>query len=166
MDQPGMASVRASRVARLYSLHARRLRRIVGSGVRAPDAVIDDACQFAWSCLIPRVGEVRSEAALAWLVTTARREAIRLLSRDGRELPLDALSTNDELLGENHGPESVVAMRDRLDQVGRLPERQQRLVWLAGLGFSYEEMAGHTGDSRRTVERQLLRAKHALEAAA
>ena len=46
--------------------------------------------------------------------------------------------------------------------IGHLPPRQQRLVWLQGLGLTYEEMAGYTGASTRTVERQLLRAKRTL----
>jgi DNA-binding CsgD family transcriptional regulator len=36
--------------------------------------------------------------------------------------------------------------------------RQQRLVWLQAAGLSYVEMAAYTGDSVRTVERQVLRA--------
>ena len=39
-------------------------------------------------------------------------------------------------------------------------------MWLAGLGLSYAEMADYTHASRRTVERQLLRAKHTLRDAA
>jgi RNA polymerase sigma factor (sigma-70 family) len=50
-----------------------------------------------------------------------------------------------------------------LSEVGRLPERQQRLVWMHAAGLTYVEMAGRTGESRRTVERQLLRAKGKLE---
>jgi DNA-directed RNA polymerase specialized sigma24 family protein len=34
---------------------------------------------------------------------------------------------------------------------------------LHGAGYRYAEIAAATGDSRRTVERQLLRAKRALK---
>ena len=36
-------------------------------------------------------------------------------------------------------------------------------MWLQGFGLSYSEIAAYTGDTRRTVERQLMRAKRALE---
>jgi RNA polymerase sigma factor (sigma-70 family) len=150
----------------LYTTHAAQLRRIVAAGVRAPDAVIDDACQIAWSRLIRRRGEVRREATLAWLVTTASREAIRSNGRHERELSLDGLGEQAARIPPVPGPDEVVVQRERLAQVTALPRRQQRLVWLHGLGLNYCEMARYTGDSRRTVERQLLRAKHALRAVA
>jgi RNA polymerase sigma factor (sigma-70 family) len=153
-------------LADLYAAHARRLRRIVASGVRAPDAVIDDACQVAWSRLIPRAASVRPESSLAWLVTTASREAIKLSRRGEREISLEALIDDDVQFPGADGPEITVAWRERLDTVRSLPVRQQQLVWLAGLGLSYEEMADYTRSSRRTVERQLLRAKHTLRDAA
>ena len=58
--------------------------------------------------------------------------------------------------------EELAEKRARLEAISELPGRQQRLVWLHGLGFSYDEIAAHTGDSSRTVERQLLRAKGRL----
>ncbi len=61
--------------------------------------------------------------------------------------------------------EELVAFRARLDEVRALPLRQQQLVWLQGLGLSYREMAGYTGATQRTVERQLMRAKRRLESA-
>jgi DNA-directed RNA polymerase specialized sigma24 family protein len=63
------------------------------------------------------------------------------------------------------GPDELVEQRERLATIHHLPERQQRLLWLQGLGLSYAEMADSTGCTNRTVERQLLRAKRALKAA-
>ena len=62
--------------------------------------------------------------------------------------------------------DELYEQRAKLASIGRLPNRQQRLVWLQGLGFSYGEMADREGASARTVERQLLRAKKALREAA
>jgi RNA polymerase sigma factor (sigma-70 family) len=152
-------------VGELYAALAGQLRQIVRFGVRAPDALIEDACQVAWSRLIRHRGSVRREAALAWLVTTASREALKLIRRADRELSLDELAERERDLapaGCTVGPDEIVELRARLDLIGHLPPRQQRLVWLQGLGLSYEEMAGYTGSSTRTVERQLLRAKKAL----
>jgi RNA polymerase sigma factor (sigma-70 family) len=153
-------------VDELYRLLSPRLGRIVRSNVRASDAVIEDACQIAWSRLLRHADHVHREAALSWLATTAVREACKLARRDRRELSLDA---ELERLGElplpsrAPGPAEVVELRDRLGELGRLPERQQRLLWMHAAGLTYLEMANRTGDTRRTVERQLLRAKGRLE---
>jgi DNA-directed RNA polymerase specialized sigma24 family protein len=45
-----------------------------------------------------------------------------------------------------------------------LPERQRRLIVLQALGCSYAELATLTGDTPRTVDRQLARAKRRLDA--
>ena len=58
--------------------------------------------------------------------------------------------------------EDLAEQKSRLDSIQALPERQRRLLWLQGLGLSYREMAGETGMTRRTVERQLIRARSSL----
>lgn len=152
-------------VAELFAEQASRVRRLVRAGVRAPEPLIEDACQLAWIRLFQCRARVRRETAIAWLVRTAMREAIKLMHRDGRELSLDALA---EQAGDHPPPrtpallEELVEQRARLESIRILPERQQRLVWLQGLGLTYTEMAGQTGTTRRTVERQLLRAKRTL----
>jgi DNA-directed RNA polymerase specialized sigma24 family protein len=102
---------------------------------------------------------------LAWLATTATREARKQISRDCRELSLDS-GDNRPLSVLTPGPYELVERRERLEYIGLLPERQQRLLWLHALGLSYAEMAEHTGDTLRTVERQLLRAKRTIRALA
>lgn len=144
-------------LAELYRANAEPLRQLVRFTVRAPDAVIDDACQIAWSRLISRRIDVQRERVLPWLLTTASREALKLLRRSGREFPLDQLNERHQV-----GPEQIVEFRERLAQLRALPRRQQRLIWLQGLGLSYAEMAGYTGDTQRTIERQILRARRSL----
>ncbi len=160
----------------LFDALAGNVRQIVRFSVRAPDALIDDACQMAWIRLIGHRPGVRREAVLAWLVTTANREALRLLRLARRETSLDELAERQEDPVQSPGgslraalppasPDLIVELRSRLDEIRALPQRQQRLVWLQGLGLSYSEMAGYTGTSSRTVERQLLRARRRLRAA-
>ncbi len=151
-------------LADLYATLGGRLTQIVRHDVRAPDAVIEDACQCAWSRLIDHRERVRRETVLAWLVTTAVREALRLIRRERRYVSLDDLleRSGDGVAAASAPLEDLVERRARLDAIRALPERQRRLVWLQGLGFSYAEMAGYTGATTRTVERQLLRAKRAL----
>ena len=150
-------------VGTLYAAHAVRVRRLVRLGVTAPDAVIDDACQVAWMRLVVHRARIRRETALRWLVRVATNEARRQARRGGRDLSLEQLA---EDRGESvRAPElmdELAERRARLAGIAALPERQRRLVWLQGLGFSYAEMSGETGESRRTVERQLTRARGAL----
>lgn len=159
-EQPGVGDV-----GELYGELARRLEHIVRSGVRAPDPVIEDACQFAWTRLVHHRDRVHRETTLPWLIKTARHEALKLIRRDGRELSLEATL---ESAGEATlhvaapGPDELMGAHERLAQLSRLPTRQQRLMWLNGFGLTYAEMARQTGDTTRTVERQLLRAKQAV----
>ena len=79
-------------VGELYGQLAGRLERMVRLDVRAPDAVIEDACQFAWSRLVRHRHRVQRETVLTWLVRTAVHEALKLVRRDLRDLPLDAVA--------------------------------------------------------------------------
>ncbi|MGN6867946.1 MAG: RNA polymerase sigma factor [Solirubrobacteraceae bacterium] len=145
-------------VGELYALLARRLEQIVRLDVRAPDTVIEDACQFAWSRLLHHRDRVHRETVMSWLVRTAVHEAFKLLRRDRRELPLEAAAEAAMLAS----PAQVIECRQRLAELGRLPERQQRAVWLHALGLNYTEIAVYEGCTTRTVERQLLRARQAI----
>jgi RNA polymerase sigma factor (sigma-70 family) len=156
-------------VAELYATHASRLRKLVRLSVRASEPVIEDACQFAWSRLFHHRSRVQPEAALSWLLKTAVHEAFKLVRRDSRELSLEGLlerAGDSQPLPATVALDELVEQRARLESISCLPERQQRLVWLQGLGLSYAEMAGETGATTRTVERQLLRARRALVRAA
>jgi RNA polymerase sigma factor (sigma-70 family) len=153
--------VEADDLARLYRTLAHQLERIVGTGVPTPD-VVDDACQFAWAQLVLHCDRVQQEAALAWLTTTAVREAFRLIRIAEREPSLEALlGVFDEsaLTGVAVSVEEWFESKERLMALGALPARQQRLLWLQAMGLTYAEMAVHEGATRRTVERQVLRAR-------
>jgi RNA polymerase sigma factor (sigma-70 family) len=155
-----MNTVGVGDVDELYGLLARRVERIVRRGVHAPDVVIEDACQIAWSRLLHDPHRVHRETAMSWLVSTATHEALRLLRRARRELSLEA--ADHALWRSEATPAEVIECRARLAELGRLPERQQRAVWLHGVGLSYAEIARHEGCTIRTVERQLLRARRAI----
>ncbi len=152
-------------VGELYGELSKRLEQIVRLDVRAPDAVIEDACQFAWSRLVHHRDRVHRETSLSWLVKTAVHEAFKLIRRDGREASLEAaleISGDAAVRLDAPAPDELVFARERLAQIDVLPERQQRLLWLHGLGLTYAEMAHRTGCTQRTVERQLLRAKSTM----
>ncbi|HYB26874.1 MAG TPA: sigma-70 family RNA polymerase sigma factor [Solirubrobacteraceae bacterium] len=158
------APLGAGDVSELYSLLAKRLEQIVRLDVRAPDVVIEDACQFAWSRLVHHRDRVHRETVMSWLARTAVHEAFKLLRRDRRDLSLEAASEQDARWTPVTvpGPEAAIETRERLEQVRRLPERQQRILWMHALGLSYAEIAAREGCTVRTVERQLLRARQRL----
>jgi RNA polymerase sigma factor (sigma-70 family) len=145
-------------VGNLYSELAGRLEHIVRLDVRAPDAVIEDACQFAWSRLLHHGHRVHRATVMSWLARTAVHEAFKLLRRDRRDVPLEAVSEQVS----RASPHELVERRERLAEIAGLPERQQRALWLHALGLSYAEIALHERCTTRTVERQLLRARQTV----
>ncbi|MGZ4306980.1 MAG: RNA polymerase sigma factor [Solirubrobacteraceae bacterium] len=158
-------SKEAGELAELYGQLSKRLEQIVRRDVRAPAPVIEDACQFAWVTFVSHRDRVRRATTLPWLVKTAQHEAFKLVRRDGRDHSLEATldaAGDAPLRLVSPDPAELAIAHDRLGQLERLPTRQQRLMWLQAFGHSYAEMARHTGDTTRTVERQLLRAKQAV----
>jgi RNA polymerase sigma factor (sigma-70 family) len=151
-------------VGELYGLLAKRLEQIVRLDVGAPDPVVEDACQFAWSRLVHHGHRVHRETVMTWLARTAVHEAFKLVRRDRRELSLDAAGEHATPAARLSfpAPEAAVESRERLGQVRGLPERQQRVLWMHAVGWSYVEIAAHEGCTVRTVERQLLRARKTL----
>ena len=145
-----------------YRRLAPKLERLVACAVTAPSTVVEEACQIAWSRLVTADPPVASEAVFSWLATTAIREAVRTVIARRRELSLDAECEVIELPGCAPGPEDVAELRERLGEIHRLPAREQRMLWLHGFGYRYAEIAEETGETRRAVERHLLRAKRSL----
>lgn len=151
----------------LYRTSAVRLTGVVRHALGAPEVVVEDACQSAWSKLVRHRQTVAREAAFSWLATTAVREALRIVARSERELSLEA-SLEDGGCAEaprlpaELEPEQIVADRSRIEDLRGLPARQQRLLWLQALGCSHAEIAALSGCTTRTVHRQLHRARRRL----
>jgi RNA polymerase sigma factor (sigma-70 family) len=155
-------------VAELYRDLSERLEQIVRFDVRAPESVVEEACQFAWGRLVDHRHRVRRETVLSWLARTAVREAVKLSALAGRCVSLET-GLDGEPAAEVPtlaGPDELLERRERLASIGRLPARQQQMLWLHALGLTYVEIARHTGCTTRTVERQLLRARQAVRGAA
>jgi RNA polymerase sigma factor (sigma-70 family) len=146
-------------LATLYPRLAPVLPRLLNRAVAAPIAIREEACQLAWGQLVSHRDEVDREHALGWLATTARREAVRLLREREAYEPLDAQTLFSP---EESQPTALAESRQRLAELASLPERQQRIIWLRGAGYASTEIASRTGDTLRTVERQLALARRAL----
>jgi RNA polymerase sigma factor (sigma-70 family) len=169
---------RSQEIAAFYERHQRSLERIVTRQVRAPGTIVEDACQTAWArlCAHPEV-VLEEHAALRWLVTTAAREAWKRAERvTARETPAGAFRTTSDVdplelaepAAEHASPcDLAIAHAEHEQRVHRLralTDRERLYLYLQGLGYSYTEMAQSTAASRRTVERQVLRACAKLNA--
>lgn len=165
--KPAVATRRG--VALLYAELAPNVRRIVASNLAAPSGVVEDACQVAWSRLITHRAEVRDGAELGWLVTTATRVMLRTLHARRREVSYEIEAEAGELW-QRVDPRQRADLRselsDRLGELRALTPRQRQLLSLRGIGYGCAEIAARTGDSERTVERQLIRGRRRLRQAA
>jgi DNA-directed RNA polymerase specialized sigma24 family protein len=108
----------------------------------------------------------RRETLRSWLITVAKREAVRLELAARR---IEPMSIGEPVIGEVPEPparvdviEQVLSLDEALAVVAELPERKARLYALQALGFTYEEIGRMTGDSFHTVDRQLTRARDLL----
>lgn len=109
------------------------LVRGIARSFRLSPSDVDDVAQTTWLRLLSHVDRVREPAAVAgWLVTTARRECLRVLQTPMREWP-----TDDPELGEGSDladPERELLASERRVVLGRalatLPSRHRQLMTL------------------------------------
>jgi RNA polymerase sigma factor (sigma-70 family) len=104
---------------------------MVARAHRLGEADVLDVCQNTWYTLTQHLADLREPARLAgWLSTTARRQALRVVTARRREAPADDL----DLGAGPASPESTVltAERDRVlwEAVARLPQPHRDLVRL------------------------------------
>lgn len=148
----------------LFAAHHDHLIGVIGKRVDAPPAVIEDAVSVTWIIFL-RVQPERCGSLFGWLVTVAEREAWRLARRLSRTLPTERLTA--DIPSGTSEIEEVVEARDGLRRgMAAMTERQRVIVALHAAGYRYSEIAELTGDSIRTVERQLHRGRARGRAAA
>ena len=164
---------RRAQIAAFYARQSGRLLQLVRRDLRVDCDVAEDACQTAWVALLRRDEVPLDARGLAWMRIVARTAGYR--AARGRETPAGSFQATagdtetgelPEPAGERRGPLEQVIERERYEQrrdlLLSLPARQRQLLGLHGAGLTYEEIAERTGDSRRTVERQLLRGRARL----
>jgi RNA polymerase sigma factor (sigma-70 family) len=151
--------------ADLYRRLAPRVHAVVRRQINGSEELVEDACHTAWVKFIERSEQIGRQGTLTWLVRTAIRDAYKLSHREHRDLSLDGPKAvlDQPSAGTKPDPVKHAEHRERLALTKQLRERQQRLLWLQAIGLSYTEIAAATGDSLRTVERQLLRAQAQLQ---
>lgn len=152
----------------LYRQHAAQLQAIVRHEVTTSRENVEDACAFAWTQLL-RYQPDRA-AVLAWLCRTAIRVAIKLDRRQRRDvdvdLDLDAAAEHSATASQPIAARvELLAARELIGAAGLRP-REAHMLALHIAGFTYTDIAKIDQVSKRTVERQLLRARHKIKQAA
>ncbi len=107
-----------------------------------------DVVQATWLRLLEHLGTIREPGSLgAWLATTARRECLRLLRAQGREIPVERDDDGAAEPTASDSPEEAVLTleRDALlwQALAKVPPRCGRLlrVLMASPPPSYSEVA-------------------------
>jgi RNA polymerase sigma factor (sigma-70 family) len=130
---------------------------------------VDDVVQACWVSLLESVHDLREPEALGgWLITTARRLALRARQREVREIlvsePVDEHRTAPDCLeSEFLRAERASALHQA---VRRLPEPQRRLVetWIAEPERSYRELSLGLGMPIGSIGPTRARGLHRLRA--
>jgi len=104
--------------------------RSVVRGFRLAPADVDDVVQTTWLAAFTNIGNLRQpEAICAWLIVTARRQAVRSLQRSVHEVLTDdpqprQIASEDE----DSAPLEHCELQALRTAVGKLPGRQQQLI--------------------------------------
>ncbi len=125
------------------------LHRVV-NGYRLRHADVDDVVQATWESAFTHIADLRDPQAVGgWLCIIARREALRSLSRQRREIVVEDASVSLE--PDEATPERSLVDKERArivsDAVERLPAHQRILVatLLHDSESSYSEVAQKLG---------------------
>ena len=150
----------------LVAEHTRLLWSVARS-FRLDAADANDVVQTTWLRLVEHLDRIEDPARLVgWLVTTARREAMRVLRRSGRERPVYEDTVLDR--PDDAPPVDTAVLVDERDQAlwqafSRLGEKCQQLLRVAVADpKAYEEISaaldmpiGSIGPTRRRCLTQL-----------
>lgn len=124
------------------------------------DAIVQDACSFAWLQLM-RTQPERGDALFAWLRTVAVREAWKLAKRERRAGHFELVPHWHERLSDDTLQQTIDA-HQALGALADLPPRQRVCVQLVVAGHSYADVVRITGRSSSHVNKQLVRARRRL----
>ena len=120
----------------------------VAAGFRLNRADAAEVVQTTWVRLVENLDRIKQPEALpGWLATTARREALRMIRMQGREMLVDAeASFSGERDPDDAGPEPSAVRQERRRliwwAVNQLPQNCRVLLHLLTVvGPTYAEVA-------------------------
>src|SRR5215208_7526536 len=147
-DRPATSKVIPQRgdEANLYRRHHQALLIAVSHAINGSGALIEDACQTAWTILMRRQPDRAS--VFAWLYVVAIHEAYRLSAIERRELHLEDLAIEGDwetILAGRLTVEDQLEALEALRALAALPDRQRHDLSLRVAGFNYREIAAMTG---------------------
>jgi DNA-directed RNA polymerase specialized sigma24 family protein len=163
---------RHDEIGAFFAANATRLPTMVRARAHAPEHVIEDACQTAWTILLRRPDITLDQRGLAWLATVATHHAWRTAAYPD-EIPTGSFQDagHDGELGEPAHPDTPSAEdraiariehRERLAAVATLKPREREALYLKGLGYSYNEIAQLTNSTYTAVNRRITEGRRAL----
>ena len=143
--------------ADLYRQHRAGLQRAIAGAVNASPALIEDACQTAWTKFLHR--QPNRQTALGWLYVVALHEAYRLSTIQRHEHQ----PTNrnlDSTIPDRVSLDDQLQAREALRALAQLPRAQRRDLTLRVAGYSYRDIAQLTGGRTYTnVSNHLVKAR-------
>jgi RNA polymerase sigma factor (sigma-70 family) len=145
--------------ADLYRTHSAALRAAVRRAVFGSDALIDDACSYAWLQLMRHQPD-RGPSLFAWLRTVAIHAGWDIAQREAREPTTEHLPGKYEPRREDLSRE--LDAHEALHALAQLPDRQRTTLTLLISGHSYREIAAHQQLSHTAVNKALVRARKHL----
>jgi RNA polymerase sigma factor (sigma-70 family) len=164
---------RRTALAAFYTDHQRRLTATVLSCARqAGDAIVADACAYAWLQLARRTDVTLDHHGLAWLRIVAIQEARRHI-RPGHERPVGLFIGEPEDEDEYREPASLhgdplgrvlntETQHERLERFAQLKPRERRELFLHAAGYTYKEIAALTDSTYTAVNRRLTEGRRRL----
>src|SRR5215207_9492408 len=167
-DQPApTTTTQRGDEADLYVRHHQALLIAVSHAINGSGALIEDACQTAWTILVRRQPDRSS--VFGWLYVVAIHEAYRLSAIERREVHLEDLAIKGDwetILAGRVTVEDQLAALEALRALAALPDRQRQDLSLRVGGFSYREIAAMTGGRTFTnVNKHLVKARAAVRRA-
>jgi RNA polymerase sigma factor (sigma-70 family) len=144
--------------AELFREHEVALRAAVRHHVNTTDAIIEDACSFAWLQLLRR--QPQRPTVFAWLRTVAVREAWRLHASATRDMTTDLIPADQ--IAARGVPSAAFDAREVLRTIQALSPHQRTVLTLFISGRSYDEISRLQNISPGSVNKALVRARRHL----
>lgn len=163
---------RMTAIEAFYRSHHTTLEKKVANRVSgASRALIEDACQFAWTRLLSRADIDLDQRGLAWMTVVATREAWQIAN--AADIPTGAYALTDDrgIIAEpvpHPGPtlDTQMIERELHDQrvrdFARLKPPERQALALKALGYSYTEIGELTVATYTAVNRRLSEGRAAL----
>ena len=151
--------------ADLYRRHHQALLIAVSNAINGSDALIEDACQTAWTILMRRQPDRAS--VFAWLYVVAIHEAYRLSAIERRETRLSSRRADhrdgEDLVADPHTLDDALEALEALLALAALPARQRADLTLKIAGYTYEEIRILTdGRTFTNVNKSLVKARRRI----